>query len=79
MNVAGHILLFMPIIHLLKWIPLVGYFLGGVMFFAVAIFSLIWGTMLHLFVIALAWIAYRPLMALLLFACIGAGIGLLFI
>jgi len=67
MNVVGHYLLFTPIIRIISWIPLLGWLLSNVIAIAVAIFALVWGTMLHLFVMSFAWIFYRPLF----------GIGLL--
>ena len=70
MNVIGHFLLFNPIIKLLSWIPLVGALLGGIVAFAVGIFALIWGSLLHVLILAAAWLTYRPLYAILLIAAI---------
>jgi len=64
----GTFLLFSPIISLFKFIPLIGYFLGAIVSFAAVVFALIIGSVMHLLVLTVAWIFYRPLF----------GIGLLF-
>jgi hypothetical protein len=51
----------MPVINLLSWIPFVGYFLAYVLAFAAFMFALIWGTMLWLIILCVAWIVYRPI------------------
>jgi len=72
MNVGGHYLLFSPVIKLFAWIPLVGFLLGGVVKFAAISFSLVWATALHLLILSVAWIFYRPLYGLtMLAACAG--------
>lgn len=78
MNVVGHYLLFMPLVALLAWIPLVGYFISHVAILAAVVIGFVWGTCLHLLILAAAWLVYRPLYAILLFLLIGTGIGLLF-
>ena len=78
MNVLGHLMLFTPIITLLNWIPLVGALLGGIFFAAAFIFSLIWGTMIHLIVLMVAWIAWRPCYGLCLLVCIALIVGIMF-
>ena len=70
MNVFGHYLLFSPIIALLAWIPLVGSLLGMIAAIAAAIFAFIWGSTLHIFILAVSWIIYRPLYGLSLLACV---------
>lgn len=75
-NVLGHYLIFSPLIALFAWIPLVGKLLSSIVAFAVFIFALIWGTALHLLVMSVAWIVYRPLYGLLLLAGV---IGLVYI
>ena len=77
MNVGGHFLLFNPIIKMLAFIPLIGWLLASVVAFAVAIFALIWGTLLHFLILAFAWLVYRPLWALLAIAAIGGTIALI--
>lgn len=77
MNVFGHFLLFTPIIKLLAWIPLVGTLLSSVLAFAVAIFALVWGTTLHLLLMAVSWIVYRPLYGALLLTAVAVGVGVL--
>jgi hypothetical protein len=54
LNFVGHCLLFAPIIALLKWIPLVGYFLGTVFAVAAYLFSLVWASFLHFLVMGVA-------------------------
>ena len=78
MNVLGHYLLFSPLIALMTWIPLVGYFLGAIVAFAAFLFALIWGSTIHLLIMSMAWIFYRPLVGLLMLACVFGLIGLCF-
>ena len=66
MNIVGHFCLFMPIIKLFSWIPFVGYFLAGILAVAAFMFALVWGTMLWLMILCVAWIVYRPLVGILL-------------
>ena len=66
LNITGHYLLFAPILSLLNWIPLVGKLISTIAGFAAIIFSLVWGSMIHLMVMAVAWIFYRPLFGILL-------------
>ena len=56
LNLVGHFLLFSPIIKLLAWIPLVGWLLAAIIKFAAVIFAIIWGSLLHLIVMCVAWI-----------------------
>lgn len=77
-TVLGLYLLFMPIIALLKWIPLVGWLLGGVVSLAAFLFALVVGSVLATFVIAIAWIFYRPLLGLLMFTLVGIGVYFIF-
>ena len=62
----------------MKWIPLVGWLLGGVVAFAAAIFALIVGVVISSLVIALAWIFYRPLYGILLLTLMGIGVYFIF-
>jgi len=78
MNVTGHFFLFTPIIALLKWIPLVGSLLGAIFSFAAGIFALIWGSMIHLIVLMVAWIVWRPCYGLCLLTMILLIVGIMF-
>ena len=71
MSSLGHFLLFMPVIKLLAWIPLVGFLLSKVLAVAAFLFALVWATLLHFTILAVSWILYRPLYALLLLAAVG--------
>jgi len=73
MNVFGHKLLFTPLIRIFSMIPFVGWLLASVISVAAWIFSVLWGTMIHVFIMAIAWIFYRPLFGILLLA-VFAGI-----
>jgi len=73
LTIFGIYLLFSPIIALLKWIPLVGWLLGGLVSVAAFIFALLVGTIISTFVIAVAWVFFRPLIGIPLL--IGAGVG----
>jgi len=79
MSIIGHFLLFSPIIALLKWIPLVGWLLAGVLSFAAAIFALVWATMMHFLIMGLAWIVYRPIFGICLLAAFAALLGVMFL
>jgi len=76
--VLGHFLLFSPIIALFKFIPLVGWLLGGIASLAAAIFSLLWGSVIHLLVMTAAWIRFRPLFGLLLLTGVAVIITIMF-
>ena len=62
----------------MKWIPLVGWLLGGVVAFAAAVFALVVGVVISCLVIALAWVFYRPLYGVLLLALMGIGVYFIF-
>ena len=62
----------------MKWIPLVGWLLGGVVTFAAVVFALIVGVVISCLVIALAWVFYRPVIGVLLLALMGIGIYFIF-
>lgn len=59
-NILGHYMLFAPILALIKWIPLMGWFLHHIASWAAMLFSMTWGSMLHLLVMGVAWSYYRP-------------------
>lgn len=77
-SVIGHFFLFMPIIKLISWIPLVGALLSSVVSFASFIFALIWATMVHLLILGLAWIVYRPVLGIILLTSVGILLGVIF-
>lgn len=77
MCIGGFYLLFTPLILLLKWIPLLGAFLGGAAAVAAFLFALVVGLTLSLINIAIAWVLFRPIVALSLLAI--ASIGIYFI
>lgn len=77
MTIFGFFLLFSPVIALLKWIPLVGWLLGGIVAIAAALFSLVVGSVISLLVIAIAWVFYRPLIGITML--VGVSIGVYFI
>ena len=73
----GHILLFTPIIALLKWIPLVGGLLAGAFFVAVVVFSCVWSIMLHFSIMGFSWLFYRPVFGILMLGGVAAGVAVL--
>lgn len=78
-SIAGWYLLFMPIITLLSWIPLVGSLLSYVVAFAAAIFAVITGGTIACLVLGLAWVFFRPLIGISLLLLTGGGIALIFL
>ena len=70
--------MFSPIIALLKWIPLVGWLLGGLVSVAAFIFALVVGGTLACLMIAIAWVFFRPLIGIPLLLATGAGIYFIF-
>jgi hypothetical protein len=72
LSVIGHFLLFSPIIKILGWIPLVGMLLSKILAFAAGIFALIWASMVHILVLGLAWLFYRPIFGICLLVTTGA-------
>ena len=77
LNVFGHYLLWSPVIALFKWIPLVGWLFAYIFSLVACIFACVWGTMIHLIVMTVAWIVYRPLFGLLLLCGVIACIGVM--
>lgn len=75
---VGHFLLFSPIIKLLSWIPLVGWLLAAIIKFAAIIFAVIWGSLIHLIVMCVAWIFYRPLIGVIMLVAIGFTLYIIF-
>ena len=78
MLVVGNFLLFSPIIALLKWIPLVGWLLAGIIWIAALIWSFVFGSMLWMITLSAAWIFYRPLFGALLLVGVGVCIVIMF-
>ena len=78
MTVIGLFFLFMPVIKLLQWIPLVGWLLGGVVGIAAFVFALIVGSTVACLVIAIAWVFYRPLIGVLMLTLVGIGVYFIF-
>ena len=78
LEIFGLYLLFSPVIALLKWIPLVGWLLGGIVAVAAFIFALVVGLVLACLVIALAWLFYRPLIGISLLLLTGGSIFMIF-
>ena len=78
LTILGLFLLFMPIIELLKWIPLVGWLLGGVMAVAAFVFALVVGSVMSCLVIAIAWVFYRPMIGVLFLTLVGIGVYFIF-
>lgn len=76
--VIGNYLLFVPLIALLKWIPLIGWLLGNILAVAVAIWAFLFGSIVFLITLAVAWIFFRPLFALALIGIIVVIIVLMF-
>lgn len=71
MSVFGHLLLFTPILRLMSWIPLIGFLLVKIIGMAAFIFSLVWATMLHFFVLTVAWLFYRPCFGAMMLVGVG--------
>ena len=74
----GMFLLFSPIIALLKWIPLVGWLLGGVVAVAAGVTALIVGTATQMLTMAIAWLFYRPMFGVLLLTGVAVLITVIF-
>jgi len=74
LTIFGLYCLFSPIIALLNWIPLVGALLGSIVSLAAFIFALVVGLTISVFVIALAWLFFRPLIGVPLMAGVGASV-----
>lgn len=74
-GICGHILgwfmLFIPIITLLKFIPLVGTLLGFAATVAAGIFSFVFGGTIAVLILGLAWLVFRPLFGISLLTLVG--------
>lgn len=78
LTIFGFYFLFAPVIALLKWIPLVGWLLGGIVAIAAAVFALVVGSVISLLVIAIAWVFYRPLVGISLLVLTSIGVYFIF-
>lgn len=76
--VIGNYLLFVPLIAALKWIPLVGWLLGGILQVAVAIWAFLFGSVVFMITLAVAWIFFRPLFGIALLAGVAIIVVLMF-
>jgi len=76
MLVAGICMFFYPFNLALGAFPLFGKFFYAIGTFLIAIIALVVGTLISFLTISLAWLFYRPLIALLLMTIIGAIIAL---
>ena len=76
--IAANYMLWMPWITLLDMIPFVGWLLSGVAAFAAFIWSFIVGLNTAIFVIAVAWVFFRPLCGIGLLLAFGIVIFLIF-
>lgn len=76
--VIGIYLLFSPIIALFKWIPLIGWLLGGIIAVAACCFACLCGTIMHLLTMTVAWIFYRPLLGIAMLATVAVIITIMF-
>jgi hypothetical protein len=77
-TILGIFLLFMPLITLLNWIPLVGKFLGYAVALAAFVFALVLGGIVSCLTIAIAWVFFRPVFGICLLTLTGVGIYFLF-
>ena len=76
--VAGLYLIFTPLILMMKWIPLVGFLLGHITALAAALFAFVIGVTMSVLVMSIAWLIFRPMVALSLLSVSGIGIYLAF-
>ena len=76
--IAANYMLWQPWITLLDMIPFVGWLLSGVAAVAAFIWSFIVGLNTGIFVIAVAWIFFRPLFGICLLLTFGIVIFLIF-
>jgi len=74
----GFYLLFMPVIKLLAWVPLVGSLLSAVAGLAAFVFALVVGGTVACLVLGLAWLFYRPIIGITLLFVTAIGIALIF-
>lgn len=73
MSILSLYLIFSPVVTLLQWIPLVGYFLGMMAALAALAIALVAGLALSCVVMTLAWLCFRPLLSLSLLLVTGVA------
>lgn len=78
-SIFGWYCLFAPIIALLKWIPLVGWLLGGIVALAAFLFALVVGLTISVLVISVAWVFFRPLIGIPLLLAVGVSCYFIFL
>jgi hypothetical protein len=76
--IAGNYMLWMPWIKLLNMIPFVGWLLSAFAAIAAFIWSFFVGLNTAIFIIAVAWVFYRPLFGICMLLIFAAGIFLAF-
>ena len=76
--ILANYLLWMPWIKFLNMIPLFGWLLSGIAGFAAFVWSCIVGFNQAIFVIAVAWVFFRPLVGICLLVTFALGIYLIF-
>ena len=76
--IAGNYMLFMPWIKLLNMIPFVGWLLSAFASIAAFIWSFFVGLNTAVFIIAVAWVFYRPIFGICMLLIFAAGIFLAF-
>lgn len=73
----GIYLLFSPLLTTISWIPLVGYFMKHALSMVVWIFAFLVAGVFSLLTIAIAWLYYRPVLAILLISGIAGTVYLI--
>jgi hypothetical protein len=74
----GIILMFAPLLYMIRWIPLVGWLVAHGVSFVILIFSLVFSTTFAAMTIGLAWIYYRPVKGIIFFSIVIIGIIVMF-
>ena len=70
----GWYFIFEPVITLLAWIPLVGFLLNNVLFYAALIFALLVGTTMACLLIGMSWVYFKPVYGIILLAVSLVGV-----
>lgn len=71
--------MFAPFIAIFTWIPLVGKFIGYALWLAVGIFAFCVAVIGSLSTVCLAWIFYRPVLAIILLVIIASVVAAMFL
>lgn len=74
----GIYLTFSPLIAVVQWIPFIGYLLAHGISFIIGVFAFVISILMALLTVSLAWLYYRPLLALLMISSIGLAVGFIF-